>query len=111
MRRWIARRGVVGGVAIVGLAVGRSGAMPRASAGDMRDDRASEIDECPHNEFDEPTGQCRQCGAHYTTIIERYRNKVIAANLAADAAAAYIADAARELAELKAFVARLTTPP
>jgi hypothetical protein len=93
------------------LLSGRSGAMPRASAGDMRDDRAAEIDGCPHADFDEPTGQCRQCGAHYTTIIERDRNKLLAANLAADAAAAYIADAKRELAELRALVARLITPP
>ena len=30
MRRWIARRGVVAGVAIGGLVVGRRGAMPLA---------------------------------------------------------------------------------
>jgi hypothetical protein len=79
-------------------------------AGDMTDDRAAKIDRCPH-EFDEPTGRCRQCGAHYTTIIERYWNNLLAARLAADAAAAYIAYAERELAELRAFVARLITPP
>ena len=111
MGRWIARRGVVVGVAIIRLVVGRSGAMPLASAGDMRDDRAAEIDECPHHDFDERTGHCRQCGAHYRTIIERYRNKLVAANLAADAAATCIADAQRELAELEALVARLITPP
>jgi hypothetical protein len=44
----------------------------------MRDDRAAKIDGCPH-EFDEPTGQCRQCGAHYTTIIDRYRTKALTA--------------------------------
>ena len=77
----------------------------------MSDDRAAEIDECPHDFFDEPTGQCRQCDAHYTTIIGRYRSKVLGAYAAAGAAAAYIADAQRELAELKALVARLTTPP
>jgi hypothetical protein len=79
--------------------------------GDVRDDRAAKIDRCPHDFFDEPTGQCRQCAAHYTMIIERYRNKVLAAHVAADAAAAYIADAERELADLRALVARRITPP
>ena len=66
----------------------------------MRDDRAAEIDECPHD-FEEPTSQCRRCAAHCTTIIERYRNKLLIAYAAADAVAAHIADAERELDELK----------
>jgi hypothetical protein len=86
----------------------------------MRDDRAARIDGCPH-EFDAPTGQCRQCGAHYTTIIERYQTKALAALLAAEAALAYVADAQRGLtyvadaqrglADVQAVVARLITPP
>ena len=76
----------------------------------MRDDRAAKIDGCPH-EFDEPTGQCRQCGAHYTTIIERYRTKALTALLAAEAALAYVANAQRELGDVQALVVRLLTPP
>ena len=93
----------------------------------MRDDRAAKIDGCPHD-FDKPTGQCRQCGAHYTTIIERYRTKGLAALLAAEAALAYVADAQRQLAyvgnaqrhvgnaqrqlaDVQALVARVITPP
>jgi hypothetical protein len=76
----------------------------------MRDDRAAKIDGCPH-EFDEPTGQCRQCGAHYTTIIDRYRTKALTALLAAEAALASVADAQRGLGDVQALVVRLLTPP
>ena len=86
----------------------------------MRDDHVAKIDGCPHD-FDERTGHCRQCGAHYTTIIERYRTKALTALLAAEAALAYVADAQRGLAyvadaqrglaDVQAVVARLMTPP
>ena len=76
----------------------------------MRDDRAAKIDGCPHD-FDVPTGQCRQCSHHYTTIIDRYRTKALAALLAAEAALDYVADAQRELGDVQALVVRLITPP
>jgi hypothetical protein len=79
-------------------------------AGDVRDDRAAKIDGCPHD-FDVPTGQCRRCNAHYSTIIDRYRRKALTAVLAAEAALAYVADAQRELGDVQALVARLLTPP
>jgi hypothetical protein len=77
----------------------------------MRDDRAAKIDGCPHDDFDAPTGQCRQCGAHYKEIIQRYRDNLLAAYAAVDAAAVSIADAERELADVQVLLARLITPP
>ena len=76
----------------------------------MTDDRAAKIDGCAHD-FDEPTGVCRLCRAHYKTIIERYRGNALAAYLATDAALAYVADAERELAEIQVRMGRLITPP